>query len=462
MAEPNVESSARRLAQALARPTISRTDRGQMDMGVFSEFRDFLAESFELVHERLEWEDVGELGRLYRLAGSDPSLEPVLLLAHYDVVPPGDEEAWTYPPFAGRIAEDCIWGRGALDDKGVLMAMLEALERRLAAGFEPARSLFFAFGGDEEVSGTLGACRIAALLEDRGIRFAATFDEGMVVSRGLLSFLDPPVALIGVAEKGYVDLALRATGAGGHAAMPPADTSVFRLASALLRVRRRRQADRILPVIEEFFRRVAPAARRPFASVLKRPRLFAPLLIRVLRGSPTTAALLRTTIAPTVLSGSEAANVLPPESTAVLNCRLLPGENVDDLRSEISRIVAATEDGSGARVELYDRAGATDPVGESSLHSDAFRWIEKAVRAAFPHAVIAPFLVTGTTDSRHYRRITRDIYRFVPLELDAAALATIHGVDERIPLGHYERAIRYYERLLELAGGVATERADDE
>lgn len=452
MAAPTPDSAARRLAAALALPTVSHTDRGKMDMRCFAAFRDFLADSFPLVHERLAWEDVGELGRLYRLGGTEGDREPVLFLAHYDVVPPGEEAAWTHPPYGGHIAEGCIWGRGALDDKGVLMAILEALERRLAEGFAPARDIYFAFGGDEEVGGTRGAARIAALLEERGLRFAAVFDEGMVVSRGMLSFLEAPVALIGVAEKGYVDLVLRAAGDGGHAAMPPADTSASRLAAALTTLQRRRRAERLLPVIRAFFRAVAPAARWPLSAVLRHPGLFAPLLTRVLMGSPTTAALVHTTVAPTILTGGEAPNVLPTESRAVLNCRLLPGVGVSDLRAEVERLLGAA-DGSRVAVELLDPAGASDPVGASRIDSDAYRWVDAAVRGEFPEAVVAPFLVTGTTDSRHYRRIARDIYRFVPLELDPAALATIHGVDERIRIAHYARAIRYYGRLLELAGG---------
>lgn len=423
-----------------------------MDLALFADFLRFLEHSFPRVHRMLEVEDVGEFGRVYRLEGSDTSPEPVLFLAHYDVVPAGDETAWTHHPFGGVVAEGCVWGRGALDDKGVLMALLEALERRLEAGFAPARSIYLAFGADEEVSGTFGAARIARMFAERDITFEATFDEGMIVSRNMLSFLEPPVALIGIAEKGYVDLRVRATGDGGHASMPPDETAAGRLARGLLAATRRRGRDRLIPVVEKFFRSIAGAAPGPLSVVLGRPRLFAPLLTRVLSRGPTTAALVRTTVAPTMLSGSEAPNVLPAETSAVLNCRILPGHSVENLIAELHSTLSAV-DGTSVAVELADPLGASDPVEESSTEAPAYHWLEAAIGETFPEAVIAPFLVTGTTDSRHYRGVSRNIYRFVPLELDPAALATIHGVDERISVEHYRRAIVYYERLLGLAGG---------
>ena len=423
-----------------------------MDLPLFAEFLRFLERSFPRVHRLLELEDVGEFGRVYRLDGADATLDPVLFLAHYDVVPAGDEAEWTYPPFAGVVADGSVWGRGALDDKGVLMALLEALEGHLEAGFRPARSIYLAFGADEEVSGTCGAARIAALFAELGVTFEATFDEGMIVSRNMLSFLERPVALIGIAEKGYVDLQVRATGMGGHASMPPAETAAARLASSLLAATRQRRRGRMIPVVEQFFRSLANAAPGPLSVILRRPSLFAPLLTRVLSRKPTTAALVRTTVAPTMLSGSEAPNVLPANASAVLNCRVLPGQSVEELVSELRSSLSAV-DGARVDLEIYDPAGASEPVEASSTDSEAYRWVQTAIGAEFPEAVIAPFLVTGTTDSRHYRGVSRNIYRFVPLGLDPAALATIHGVNERLAVDHYYRAIRYYERLFELAGG---------
>lgn len=425
-----------------------------MDQTVFAEFRRFLERSFPGVHRMLEFEDVGDFGRIYRLNGATAAHEPVLFLAHYDVVPAGNDAAWTYPPFDGVVAGGFVWGRGALDDKGMLMALLEALERRLRTGFRPARSIYLAFGADEEVSGTFGAARIARVFAERGITFEATFDEGMVVSRNMLSFLEPPVALIGIAEKGYVDVRVRATGDGGHASMPPAETAAARLAAGLLAATRRRGRDRLIPVVEQFFRSIADASPGLLAAVLRRPGLFAPLLTRVLSRGPTTAALVRTTVAPTMLAGSEAPNVLPPQTSAVLNCRILPGQSVDGLVAELQTALDAV-DGAGVAVELFDPPAASEPVDASSTESVAYGWLETAIGDTFPEAVVAPFLVTGTTDSRHYRDVSRNIYRFVPVELDPAALATIHAANERIPVDHYHRAIDYYERLLGLAGGDA-------
>lgn len=438
-----------RLSRALTFETVSYENRDRIDIAAFRAFRAFLHESFPLVHERLEKEDVGDYGVVFRLPGGNPQLEPALFLAHYDVVPAGDSGRWSHPPFGGVVTDGFIWGRGALDDKGVLMALLEALESRLRDGFSPQRTLYLALGADEEVSGTYGAAQIGRLFEARGLRFCATFDEGMIVARNMLSFVGPPIALIGIAEKGYVDLRVTARADGGHAAMPPPETAATRLAEVLRRLGRRRRRDRLIPVVERFFRSVAPAATpRGLGAILARPRLFAPVLLKLLSTGPTTAALIRTTVAATMLSASEAPNVLPAEASAVLNCRVLPGQTVDELLEEVR---AAVGDRS-VDVELHAPVAATEAVGESSTDASGYRWLESGIASEFPDAVVAPFLVTGTTDSRHYRRVSRNIYRFVPLELDPEALATIHGVDERIGIATYERAIRFYEHLFGLAG----------
>jgi carboxypeptidase PM20D1 len=427
-----------------------------MDMDAFEEFTTFLEGAFPLVHRRLEWERVSELGRLYRLPGTEEELDPVLFLAHYDVVPPGDETAWSHPPFSGDIADGYIWGRGALDDKGVLVAILEALERRLEAGFSPQRGIYLALGGDEEVSGTQGAARIAATLARRGLHFCAVFDEGMVVAHRMLPFLGPPAALVGIAEKGYADVRLTAETGGGHAAMPPVETAISLLAGAIRRAIRPRRRDRLHPVVADFFRVVAHAVGSPLSFVLRYPRLFAPLLVHILARSATTRALVRTTVAPTVIQGGEASNVLPPAARVVLNCRLLPGHSVEELLTELGKAVSGRH-GENLRVELHNPKTACEPVEASSTEAEGYHWLVRAIHAEFPDAVQAPFLVTGTTDSRHYREIAENIYRFVPLELDPEALSTIHSTDERIAVAGYERAISFYERLLGYAGGGSDE-----
>jgi carboxypeptidase PM20D1 len=229
-----------RLAQALRFATISHEDPAQVDRAPFRELHRFLEESFPQVHHSLKREVIEEYSLLYTWQGTDASLAPALFAGHIDVVPveSGTETEWQYPPFEGCVEEGYIWGRGALDDKVAVLGLLEAAEALLARGFQPHRTIYLAFGHDEEVGGTYGAKRIAALLQQRGVRLEFALDEGLAVTEGIIPKVSKPVAMVGIAEKGYLCLELSAESRGGHSSMPPSETAIGILSAAITRLER--------------------------------------------------------------------------------------------------------------------------------------------------------------------------------------------------------------------------------
>ncbi|MFW6253143.1 MAG: M20/M25/M40 family metallo-hydrolase [bacterium] len=443
--DTSADKSVARLSKALTYPTVSAADPADLpDPDVFRRFEDFLTSSFPEVSRELTRESPGDPGLLYTWPGTNADADPIILTAHYDVVPADKPEEWTHAPFGGEVADRAVWGRGALDDKSSLMAILEATERLLETGFQPERTVLFAFGGDEEVSGQRGASRIAAELQSRGVRAACLVDEGTAVVENTIKLIERPVALVGMAEKGYVDVRLAVRGAEGHASMPSRRTATGRLARALCRIERRPFPTRVVPSVHEFLSSLAEAAPMVYRPILRRPRLFAPILKRVLAADPKTDALVRTTQSPTMLSGSGASNVLPGRVEAVVNVRILPGETIETVLKRFRRVIADPS----VEIDVLDPSGSSDPVAASPVDTDIFRSLCTVISKQFQDAVLAPYLVTATTDSKHYRTVARAIYRFLPVRMDPAGLDSIHGVNERIGLRDYRGMIEFYSDLI--------------
>lgn len=432
-----------RLSEAIGIPTVSRTDRSRNDPGPFAAFRDWLADRYPRVHGTLRREVVGDGALLYTWPGEDAAAAPLLFLAHYDVVPAENAGAWRHPPFSGTVEDGWIWGRGALDDKASVVALMEAAEALLARGFTPPRTVLIAFGHDEEIGGGHGAARIAALLEERGVRPAWVLDEGSAIIEGVLP-LDSPVAGIGIAEKGFLSLELVAEAEGGHSAMPPALTAAGRIARAVDRVQSNPFPARLAAPGRATLEHLAPAS--PFGQrlVLANLWLFEPLVVGRFERSPSTNAAIRTTIAPTMLSGSSKDNVLPERAFAVINFRILQGDSVDSVRERVMKLVNDTK----VSVTRYGDVGR-DPSPVADTDSAGFRAIAAAARALDATAVVVPMQVVGATDSRHFAPLTEDVYRFLPVRLTPELIDSIHGVDERIAVTDYLGMIRFYATLME-------------
>jgi carboxypeptidase PM20D1 len=434
-----------RLARSLTYPTVASRIGEEDTRRAYSELLDFVTDAYPAlfsvatVHREDPWQLVIEL------AGEDRSLDPLLVLAHYDVVDvePGTEADWSHEPFGGAVDDGYVWGRGALDDKNSFIATLEAAEQIVSTGGKLQRGLVLAFGGDEEIAGRRGAARIAGRFREAGRRFHAVLDEGAVIAVGALAQPTIPIALIGVAEKGHVDVVIRAESEGGHAAMPPAHSAVGRIAEAVTRVEAHPFRPRLIAPVREFFRSLAPHASGPLRVVYAHPVLFWPLLRSVLGAGTSTSALIRTTQAVTMARGSAAPNVLPGAAEAVVNVRILPGESVKSVLEHYRTLLARLP----VTVALRDPDDAHDPVATSATDHPFYAAIRDAATARFD-CVAAPYLVTGSTDSKWYADLGDAVFRFVGMALDGEEIGRIHGTDERVSLDNFERLVRFYEDVI--------------
>ncbi|MBC7789117.1 MAG: M20 family peptidase [Anaerolineae bacterium] len=444
------EAIAQRLSGALRIRTISSEDSTVFAADEFAILHEYLRAAFPLAHARLEREVVGRASLLYKWEGSDAALPPLLLMGHMDVVPiePGSEGQWTHPPYAGMTQDGFIWGRGAMDDKSAVLGILEGVELLLKQGMRPARTIYLAFGHDEEAGGE-GAIAIAALLVARGVRPAMILDEGAVVAEGMLPGLSSPVALIGIAEKGAVSLVLTAELGGGHSSMPPTQTAVGVLSAAIVKLEEHTMPASIAGASASMFKALAPEMPLVQRSIFANLWLFEPLVLRQLAASPASNAMIRTTTAATMFEGSVKENVLPIRARAIVNFRLLPGDDVDDVIEHVTEVVADQR----VKISVSPRSGAWNASPVSRTDGPMYEALARSVREVFPLAVVAPFLVVGATDARHFAAISPNTYRFLPLLIGPADLSRLHGTNERISVASYELMIRFYAGLIRNVAG---------
>jgi len=439
------DAAAGRLAGALRFRTISQQDPTAGEREPFLALRRYLEENYPQAHRTLGRELVGEYTLVYTWQGSDASLAPIILMSHQDVVPiePGTEPLWTYPPFEGRIADGFIWGRGALDDKFGVTGLLEAAEILIAAGFQPKRTILFVFGHDEEIGGDRGALKVAELLRQRGVRAEFVLDEGGAIAAGSIPGLDQRVALIGTAEKGSVSVALTARTDGGHSSTPPEHTAVGVVSAAVHGLETVQMPMKLQGPVRQMVDYLGPELPLAHRFVLANLWLFQPAIEWVAGGQPALAATLRTTTAATMIQGGVKENVLPSSARAVVNFRILPGDSSEDVVAHARRVV------DDERVTIETLEGAREPTSESPVGAPAFTLLQRTVREVFPDALTSPFLVLGGTDSRHFQIVSDNVYRFTPIEGDPSVLKRIHGTDERISVDNYERAVRFFARLMQ-------------
>jgi carboxypeptidase PM20D1 len=440
---PFPKGAPARLAQAVQFPTVSRDNH--IDTLAFLRLDTFLRTAYPLVDSMLEMQLVNGFSRLYKWPGQKAKLPPILLMGHLDVVPVESPD-WAEEPFGGVVKDDFIWGRGTLDDKASCLGLLEAAEQLLRENYTPGRTVYFAFGHDEEVSGLQGAKAIARRLAKQGVEFDFVLDEGQLIINDAMDGLNRPLALIGIAEKGYVTLELIAElEEGGHSSMPPPETAVGILSKAVVTLQENPFPADINGPTGAMLRHVGPEMTLPYKVLFANTWLTGGLLRRVLASDPAAAALIRTTTAPTIIEGGVKDNVLPTSASATVNFRILPGETVES----VQRYVDRTIDDTRVRVEVKNPDAAQNPSPVSETSAFGFQVIQRTIQEVFPEAVVAPSLVIGATDSRHFTGFSNHIYRFLPLQLEHADLSRIHGIDERVGVENYERAVRFYRRLIE-------------
>jgi carboxypeptidase PM20D1 len=442
--EVDATLAAQHLAEAIRIRTISHQDSRDDDSAEWDRLHAWLQSTYPRAHAVMAREVVAGHTLVYTWPGSDPALPAIVLMAHQDVVPvtAGTEGDWSHPPFDGVIADGAVWGRGAIDNKGSLVALFEAFEALAASGFRPQRTVHLVSGHDEEAGGR-GAHAAAQLLRSRGVRAEFVLDEGLAVITDF-PLLGRPVALIGIAEKGYATLRVTAPAAGGHSSTPPAETGVEVLAQAVLAITGHEFPFEFDGPAAAMVRAVAPEAALPVRVAVANEWLFRPLLISQVAATPAGAALLHTTIAPTMLRGSPKENVLPQDASAWINYRIAPGTTTDEV---MRRARTAT---AGLEVQLAWEGPAYDPSPVSSSTSEAFRLLA-ALASDGGRIPAAPGLVMATTDSRHMHDVAADVYRFQPLLASVAELRMIHGTNEHLTLDNLARMSGFYARLVATA-----------
>ena len=438
------QAIVRRFSEAIRYPTISFETKTESAVQEFQRFNSFLARSFPRVHQQLTTEIVNDYSLLYTWKGTSPGLAPILLMGHTDVVPihPDSEKQWIHPPFSGNIADGFIWGRGSMDAKVNVLGILEAVEYLLAQGFAPQRTIYLAFGHDEEIGGQQGAAKIAALLGERAVQLDFVLDEGSAITEGIIPGVGAPVAMIGIGEKGYLSLQLTVSGTGGHSSIPPSESVIGILSQAISKIESTPFPGRTNSATKEFFNYIGPELSWEKRVLLANLWLTEPWLTRELAKSPLTETMIRTTQAVTIFHAGDKENVLPAQAQAVVNFRLISGDTVEAVITRIQQVIG------DARVKITPLPNPVEPSPISSIDADGFKILERTIRQVAPKALVAPFLVIAATDTRHYAKLSKDIYRFVPVALRAEDVKRFHGVNERISIEDYERCIRFYAQLM--------------
>jgi len=447
----NEEQICNRLAGAIQFRTISFQDITHFVETPFLEFHNYLEHVFPQIHSSLQKELVNKYSLLFTWKGRDESLKPILLMDHQDVVPVPTEtqDQWDQPPFAGKIADGFIWGRGTLDVKCGVMGILEAVESLLNEGFQPQRTVYLAFGHDEEISGEHGAVRIVELLRSRDVRLGFVLDEGGFIVNGVIPGVSNPVALIGIAEKGYVTLELKVETEGGHSSIPPKHTGVGILSQAITDLENN-PFPANMKFSSQFFKSVGP--EMPFFQkmIFANMWLTRPLVRQTLSGMPEMNASIRTTTAATMFKGSDKENVLPKLAPTVINFRIMPGETVDSVIEYVRKTI------DNPQIKITPLGIPANPSPVADIHSKSYEILKKTIyqTSTDDKLITAPFLVVATTDSRHYVNIAENVYRYIPLVLHQEDLSRIHGVNERIAIDNYLQMVKFYHGLIKNLEGI--------
>ena len=451
-------AAAERLAQAVRLKTISSATDAELSRDQFLALHALLQKQFPQVHATLQREVVNGLSLLYTWEGRDPKAKAILLAAHQDVVPiaPGTEGDWQEPPFAGRVLDGFIWGRGSWDDKGNLLSQLEAVEALVASGYKPPRTIYLAYGADEEVSGQRGAAKIAELLKSRGAQLDFVIDEGLLVLDGVMPGLKKPAALIGIAEKGYMSVGIGVSATPGHSSMPPKKgTSAIAMISAALNALENDQMPAaIRGVAGEMFDVLAPEMSGFSRVALSNLWLFGPVVQKQLEASGSTNAMLRTTTALTIVNAGNKDNVLPGRADATVNFRILPGDTRDGVMQHVQATVGKVA--PLEHVKIAALPGAKEASKVAPTGSNQYQVLSRTIREVFPDVLVAPGLMVAGTDSVHYEGISDHIFKFSPVRADSEDLKRFHGTNERLSVKGYADAIRFYQRLIpQVAAGKA-------
>ncbi len=439
---PNPEMEqlcAEKLGAMVRVPTVSKNENE--DLSEFYRLHEELERLFPLLHANLE-KTVLSGNLIYRWKGRDSSAMPILLMGHQDVVP-ADDEGWSVPCFSGTVKEDgCIYGRGANDCKSTMFVELEAIERLLAEGFVPECDVYLEYSINEESSGG-GASIAVEWFKERGIRFAIVLDEGGAVMDRAVSGMDRPYAVIGITEKGYMDVKISAEGKGGHSSTPPRKTPAARLFAFAAEIEKDRPFKKaLIPETEAMFAAMAPSFGMGFRLILGNLWLFRGLFKAVMpKLSPFGEAILATTCCFTQMEGSDAPNVIPKEPYLVANLRPSVHQNCEESLNILKKY--------GEKYDLkFEILTARDASPVCSIHSREYKYLEECLRAHFPDCGVSPYVIMGGTDCRHFHELSDNALRFSPVRMTPAQTSSCHAVDENVSVAALNEGVEFFIRFL--------------
>ena len=438
ISQSEMDTAAQKLGAMVRVPCVSK--REDEDLTEFFNYHKVLEEHFPLLHRNLEKEVLnGTL--LYRWKGADSTKKPIMLMGHQDVVPASDD-GWKVPAYSGAVIDGDLYGRGAMDCKSTMYVELQAVEELLAEGFTPPCDVYLAYSINEETGGD-GAAAVVRHLKAKGITFAIVLDEGGAIIEQPVPGMDRPFAVLGITEKGYMDVKITARGKGGHSSTPPRNTPAARLFAFANEIEKKRPFDKkLLPEAEEMFAAMAPAFSFPLRLILGNLNLFKPLLIALMPVvSPFGEAVMATTCCFTMMRGSDAANVIPKEPYLIANLRTSVHQNCEQSLAVLKKYA----DKYDLELEVLMQRDAS-PI--SNIHSAEYAYLTQCIAKQFPDVGVAPYVIMGGTDCRHFHALTENAIRFAPVRMSAAQSASCHAVDENVTLRALAEGVRFFKLFL--------------
>ena len=433
------------LSEAIKYKTISYSDSSLFEPIHFLSFHKFLERTYPLAFSKLAKKTFSNYSILLKWNGSSESPHnPILLMAHMDVVPIDNQDRWTHLPFSGKVHGGYVWGRGAIDDKSSLIAILESIELLLSSGFAPDRDVYLAIGHDEENSGTNGNKLISESLKNEGIYFDMVLDEGSVLTEGIISGVEKPLAVIGIAEKGYVSIELTCNYASGHSSMPDKETTIGKLSKAIVKIERNSMPSKLTTPVKKFFSFIGPEMSFQNRFLLSNSSFFSASILSKLNEDPITSAMVSTTAAPTIIEGGLKSNILPSMARSIINFRIRQGDSVNKVLKHVEMIINDKD----ISVKVLNGDLRAEPSKVSNPESPEFNIIHKTINEIFGDVVVAPGMILATTDSRHYQKIAKNIYRFMPIKMTLDDLSMVHGSNEKISIDSFITMIHFYYQLI--------------
>ena len=438
--EFDADASVEALRELVRCRTVSRNETELEDEAEFEKLIGLLPKLYPNVWQTCELRRFEGRGLLFRWQGRDSSGEPAVLMAHYDVVPV-DESHWDKPPFDAVLEDGVIWGRGTIDTKNTFNGVLFAANHLIGQGFVPEHDVYLAFSGGEEIGGP-GAIRIVEYFAENNITPAFVLDEGGAVVEGFFPSVSEPFGLIGIAEKGMMNVQFRFMGEGGHASTPAPHTPVGRLSAACVRVENHPFPSHITVPVQAFLDTMGRYASFAYRILFANLWCFGGVLDLITKKSGGALnALMRTTVAFTMMQGSDARNVIPTDASMVANMRLNPEDSTNSALEYIRKTVADDE----IEVTAIDR---TEPSRVSRTDCEGWQIITDAISDTW-NCKTAPYMMVQCSDSRHYAPISDRVYRFSAADLTEEERETIHGNNERIRTETVKRATEFFIRVIQ-------------